>query len=79
LEERRLNDRILLKCISKKCHSRMWTGLIWLKTEASGGLGFPKIINNYKTSTNADRRTVRGRCGTRTPVCCCQLGVLLLQ
>jgi hypothetical protein len=59
LEERSLNERILLKLILKKCHGRMWTGLIWLRTETSGGIGFHKVIDNYKTSPNSGGRTVR--------------------
>jgi hypothetical protein len=35
---RRIHGRIILKRISKKYDGRAWIGLIWLRTQASGGL-----------------------------------------
>jgi hypothetical protein len=33
-----IDDRIISKQIFKKYGGRMWSGLIWLKTQAAGGL-----------------------------------------
>jgi len=33
-----IDGRIILKCISKKWDGQFWTGLIWMRIGAGGGL-----------------------------------------
>jgi hypothetical protein len=38
LEDPGVDGRIILKCIIKKWDGEAWTGFIWLRTVAGGGL-----------------------------------------
>ena len=37
LENLKIEDRITLKCVLRKCDGKAWNGLIWLRIGKSGG------------------------------------------
>jgi len=46
LEDIRLDGRIILKYILKKCCGMAWTGFIWPRTGASGGILWTQFTSN---------------------------------